>query len=126
MDDGQVDVEALMRRAADDERRLLKREQRAERELVEARAELEQERERLRRARKRVEARQAVVTKAEERLRRRQAARADGPTAGANGDSVPLLDGSERERASSPATGRSKAEGKAQTVARQSPQSSKA
>lgn len=68
-----------MRSASDGERRLLKRERRAERELAETLADLERERERLRRIQEKVDRRLAAVTEAEERLRSRQAARAAGP-----------------------------------------------
>ena len=68
-----------LRQAADDERRLLKRERRAEQDLAELQLALARDRDRLRRAQERVERRLAEVADAEARLRKRQAARAAGP-----------------------------------------------
>lgn len=65
--------------AAKAERRLLKRERRAERELHELRDALHADEARLRRAQDRVARRQADIAAAEERLRQRQTDRARGP-----------------------------------------------
>ena len=74
------DAAERLRRSADDERRLLKRERRAERDVIDARADLAQEEVRLQRAQARVERSRAEVVAAEARLRKRQAARAIGPS----------------------------------------------
>lgn len=65
--------------AAKAERRLLKRERRAERELDAMGAALQADEARLRRAQNRVNRRRADLAVAEERLRQRQADRAHGP-----------------------------------------------
>jgi hypothetical protein len=67
--------------AAKAERRLLKRERRAEREVVELRAALQKDEARLRRAEDRVERRRGELAAAEARLTERQAERASGPAA---------------------------------------------
>ena len=72
-------VTKRLQQAADDERRLLRRERRAEQELAELQVALARDRDRLRRAQDRVERRLAEVAEAETRLRKRQAARAAGP-----------------------------------------------
>lgn len=79
-DDRTDEVTALLRRTADEERRLLKRERRAERELDERRELLARDQERLERAQARLERRRADVAEAETALRERQSARATGPT----------------------------------------------
>ena len=86
-------VSVVLEDAAAEERRLLKRERRAERELAELRADLARDQERLERARQRVERRLAEVAAAEARLRERQADRAAGPM-------VPGSDGAELPAAS--------------------------
>ncbi len=85
----------LLRGRSEDERRLLKRERRAERELLEARALLAKEDARLERAQARVKRRRAEVVAAEARLRERQVARAIGPAASSaeNGGPGPATDG---------------------------------
>jgi hypothetical protein len=69
--------------AAKAERRLLKRERRAERELAVLRDALRDDEARLARAQHRVERRRSDVAVAEARLRQRQADRAAGPAPGA-------------------------------------------
>lgn len=75
------DVAQEIGRAAKAERKLLERERRAERALVEADRRLIAERERLDRALRRVDKRQADAATAAEKLRQRQAERAAGPVA---------------------------------------------
>ena len=88
-------VTKRLRQAADEERRLLKRERRAEQELAELQRALARDRDRLRRTQDRVERRLAEVADAEMRLRKRQAARAAGPTGsipGATADGPPIAE----------------------------------
>jgi septal ring factor EnvC (AmiA/AmiB activator) len=72
-------IEALLRLGAERERRLLKQERRAEREVARLRAKLDEAEEAFAAARRRVEERRAAVAEAEAALRRRQAERAAGP-----------------------------------------------
>jgi hypothetical protein len=72
-------AEALVKQGAKAEKRLLRREQKAEQALTEART-------RLRKAQERLERRLSAVSNAEALLRTRQAARAAGPM-GSNGGS---------------------------------------
>lgn len=74
-----IDIDARLRRGAEEERKLLKRERRTEREVADARAALAEEEQRLGRAEERVARRRRDVAEAEGRLRGRQAARAAGP-----------------------------------------------
>ncbi|MBA3416363.1 MAG: hypothetical protein H0U10_14170 [Chloroflexia bacterium] len=79
-------IEALLRQGADRERRLLRRERRAEQDVAALRAKLGDDEARLERARRRAERCRTEVTKAEEFLRRRQADRATGPPVAAAPD----------------------------------------
>jgi len=72
-------IQVLLRLAADKERRLLRRERRAEREIARLRVKLAEDEALLENARRRVERRRAEVADAEEALRRRQVERAAGP-----------------------------------------------
>ena len=86
----------LVEVGAAQERRLLKRERRAERELADLRADLARDLQRLERAKQRVEGRLAEVAAAEARLRARQAERAAGQAnrrADGAGVPVPLHEG---------------------------------
>jgi hypothetical protein len=76
-------AEALVKQGAKAEKRMLRRERKAERTLTEARA-------RLRKAQERLERRLSAVSDAEALLRTRQAARAAGPV-WSNGASNELL-----------------------------------
>ncbi len=76
------EINKLLRNAADEERRLLKRERRAEQELVDLQAELAKDEERLERAEARITRRRKEIAEAEARLRERQEARARGPAVG--------------------------------------------
>ena len=73
------DVARNVARAAKTERKLLARERRAERNLIDARQRLAAEQDRLERAMRRVEKRRAAVEAAAETLEQRQAERAAGP-----------------------------------------------
>ena len=80
----------LVEAGAAQERRLLKRERRAERELADLRADLARDLQRLERAKQRVEGRLAELAVAEARLRARQAERAAGQAnRGADGAGAP-------------------------------------
>ena len=72
------EIETLLRHGADQERRLLRRERRAEREVSAVRAKLVEDEARLERARRRAERRRSDVADAEGVLRRRQTKRAKG------------------------------------------------
>lgn len=74
------EIEALLRLGAELERRLIRRERRAERDVNELRAKLVEEESRSARAERRVERRRAEVADAEARLARRQTERAAGPS----------------------------------------------
>lgn len=76
---GSDEVAMLLRRYADEERRLLKRERRAELEVVEQGDRLLEEQARLDRALARVERCRAEIAVAVATLRQRQEARAAGP-----------------------------------------------
>ena len=78
-------AEALFAERAEAERRLLRREQKAERRLAAERDSLAAEQAKLRKAEARVERRRAAVRDADAELARRQADRAAGP-AGAPAD----------------------------------------
>ncbi len=98
--DGKRDATTdLLHGSAEEERGLLKRERRAERELREARVLLAKEEARLERARARVERRRTEVVAAAAQLRERQVARAIGPAApGAEKvETGPVVDGQQRE-----------------------------
>lgn len=79
-DPSSADVERLLLRGADLERKLFKRERRAERELAALRAELVRDQARLERARSRLERRVTDIARAEAALRARQEERATGRT----------------------------------------------
>lgn len=81
-------AEALFAERAEAERRLLRREQKAERHLAAEREALTAEQAKLRKAEARVERRLAAIRDAEAELARRQAERAVGP-AGAPADREP-------------------------------------
>lgn len=83
------EVATLLRRSVDEERRLLKRERRAELEVVERQDRLAEEQAQLDRARARLGRRRAELADAEARLRDRQAARAAGPDP-VGGEGAPL------------------------------------
>jgi hypothetical protein len=76
------------RQAAANERRLLKREQRAEQQLAELRVELARDQERLAKAEARIERRQTELAAAEALLKDRQLARAAGPESLGSGAAV--------------------------------------
>lgn len=84
-------IVAQVTEAGEAERRLLRRERRAERDLDALLEQLAVDEERLERARRRVEERRAEIAEAEARLRRRQADRAAGP--GANNGVEPSQGG---------------------------------
>lgn len=92
-------VETLLRRSADVERRLLKRERRAELEVEDRRERLAEEQARLDRALARVERRRAEFAVAVAELRSRQAARAAGPGSAESIGTAPIIARSEPGKA---------------------------
>lgn len=74
-------IEDLVAKGGAAERRLLRRERRAEREVAEARSKLAKDEARFERARLRLEIRRGEAAAAEDALRARQRERADGPSA---------------------------------------------
>lgn len=92
----------LLARGSDLERRLLKRERRAERAVLDAQAALADEEDRLARARSRIERLQGAVAAAADELRQAQAARAAGPTLPAEGRPATGADGRANGASSAP------------------------
>lgn len=95
-------AEELLARGADGERRLLKRERRAERVLAEAHVELADEQARLARVQSRIERASVAVEAAETELRLAQQARAQGPD---GGGSARVEGGGERSGPTTPDEG---------------------
>lgn len=86
------DVDELLKRNADEERRLLKRERQAEQEVAELRGKLEAAVDSLSKAQKRVARRTKVLAKAEAELQRQRTARVSGPATAPVGAEPPAAE----------------------------------